>query len=84
MRAILLIIGLALSAASFATDVKELKGFFSKNKIGHSADYGVFKNDNDYIISVHGFDKDLEVCLEIVAMLNKKQPDIYSCKPLNH
>ncbi len=84
MKAALLILGLIISATALATNSGNLKNFFSKNKIGYSSDYGVFKNGKDYIISVHGFDKDLDICLEIIEMLNKEQPNTYSCKPLNH
>ncbi len=84
MRDTLLIIGLIWPATTFAADAEVLKSFFHENKIGYSADYGVFKKGKDYIISVHGFDKDLDVCLEIIEMLNKKQSNTYSCKPLNH
>lgn len=84
MRITLLIISLFISTSAFSTNSDDLKEFFDKNKIGKGADYGVYKNDNDYIISVHGFYDDLENCLEIIAMLNFKQPNTYSCKPLNH
>ena len=84
MRFTLVVLGMLFSALTFAADAKDVKVFFDKNKVGSSADYGVFKRKQDYIITVHGFDDDLEVCLEIVAMLNKEQPDTYSCKPLNH
>jgi len=84
MRIFLIITSLLLSVSTLAADSKDVKEFFGKNKIGNGADFGVFKNGTDYILTVHGFDNDLDVCLEIVAMLNKKQPKTYSCKPLNH
>lgn len=84
MRVTLLIISLFLSTNAFSANSDDLKEYFDKNKIGKGADYGVFKNGDDYIISVHGFYDDLENCLEIIAMLNAKQPDTYSCKPLNN
>jgi hypothetical protein len=83
MRNSLIILSVLLSASVLATN-SDVKEFFNENKIGHSVDYGVFKNGTDHTISIHGFDNDLDVCLEIVAMLNEKQPDTYSCKPLNH
>lgn len=84
MKTIILIIGFIVSATLLASDNKPLKEYFSYNKVGYSADYSVYKKETDYVISVHGFDKDLEVCLEIILMLNQEQPDVYSCKPLNH
>lgn len=84
MRIILIVIGIFMSCAACARDSSDVKEYFDKNKIGNGADYGVFKNGTDYVITVHGFDNDLDVCLEIVAMLNIQQPNTYSCKPLNH
>lgn len=84
MKIIIFILGVILSMTLLASNSKNLKKYFNQNKTGSSADYGVFKHDTDYVISIHGFDKDLDVCLEIVSMLNQEQPDTYSCKPLNH
>ena len=84
MKLILFICSLLFTSAAFSADASNVKNFFDKNKIGHSADYGVFKKDTDYIITVHGFDNDLNICIEITDMLNKKQPNTYTCKPLNH
>ncbi|NQY88358.1 MAG: hypothetical protein HRT51_11560 [Colwellia sp.] len=84
MRLIFLVVGIILSATLLASESDNLKEYFNHKKVGHSADFGVFKHDTDYVISVHGFDRDLDVCLEIVSMLNQEQPDTYSCKPLNH
>lgn len=84
MRIILIVIGIFISCVASAADSSDVKKYFDKNKIGNGEDYGVFKNGADYVITVHGFDNDLDVCLEIVAMLNKKQANTYSCKPLNH
>jgi len=84
MKSFLLICALLFTTVAFSADSSKAKDFFDKNKIGNSADYGVFKRDTDYIITVHGFDNDLEVCIEIINMLNKQQPDTYTCKPLNH
>ena len=84
MRVALIILSVLFSCSVLATDSSDVKEYFNKNKIGHGADFGVFKNDTDYVITVHGFDNDLDVCVEIVTMLNKEQPNTYSCKPLNH
>jgi hypothetical protein len=84
MKIIILTIGIILSGTLMAYDNKSLKEYFSNTQIGSSADYGVFKKKTDYVISVHGFDRDLEVCLEIISMLNQEKPDVYSCIPLNH
>jgi hypothetical protein len=36
------------------------------------------------VITVHGFSDDLDMCNEIVTMMNRTEPNTYSCKPLNH
>jgi len=59
------------------------RNYFTDNKIGYGADYGVMKRFDEHVISVHGFSNDLEVCLEIVEMLNEEEPDTYTCQPLN-
>jgi hypothetical protein len=49
------------------------RGFFRKNKIGTSPDFGIVKFDNivDHVITVHGFSDDLASCQDIVKALNK-------------
>jgi len=84
MKSIIFILSIILSVTLLASDSKNLKEYFNQNKTGSSADYGVFKHNTDYVISIHGFDRDLDVCLEVVSMLNQEQPNTYSCKPLNH
>ena len=84
MRILIIVLNIFLSASVQAAESKDVKEVFDKNKIGQGADYGIFKNNTDYIITVHGFDNDLDVCLEIVAMLNQERPSTYTCKPLNH
>lgn len=69
--------------------------FFSKHKIGSSADYAVIKwgNPDDHVVTVHGFMDDLKSCLLIVEALNKDACNEtsgnnclnpFSCQPLNH
>lgn len=67
--------------------------FFSKNRIGSSADYGVMKFGSDHVITIHGFTDDLGTCQEIVKAMNanacketggKDCLNPYSCAPLNH
>jgi|TARA_B110000908_G_scaffold108100_1_gene126989 Fe-S-cluster formation regulator IscX/YfhJ len=63
---------------------KDVRDYFDDNKIGSSPDYGIFKDGHDYVITVHGFSDDLDMCNEIVTMMNRTEPNTYSCKPLNH
>lgn len=82
--AIVLLAVLALVGCQRASNLDAPREFFAKNKIGSSADYGVMKDGNDHVITVHGFIDDQTNCLEIAAMLNKKGQGLYSCVPLNH
>ncbi|VAW67729.1 hypothetical protein MNBD_GAMMA10-1109 [hydrothermal vent metagenome] len=84
MKIIISLLCLLVSASSFASDAEKLKQYLSNNKIGNSTDYGIFKNNTDHVITIHGFDQDLPVCLEIEKKLNIEQPNTYTCKPLNY
>jgi len=84
MKLITIIFAFLFTNTVYADNASDVKNYFDNNKIGNSPDYGVFKRGNDYIITIHGFDDDLSVCIEIINMLNKEQPNTYSCKPLNH
>lgn len=84
MKYLILFGALVFSTLIFAIGTDKLTEYFNNNKIGRGADFGVFKKNDDHVISVHGFVNDLEVCLEIASMLNMAEPTIYSCKPLNH
>ena len=68
--------------------------FFSKNKIGGSADYAVIKwnNPDDHVATVHGFMDDMKSCLIFAEALNKDACNEtggqgclnpFSCQPLN-
>jgi len=58
--------------------------YFGENRAGRSIDYGVFnnRNEDDHVITVHGFLDDNKVCREIVEML-EAQDGSYSCRALN-
>ena len=77
LRNILLLTFLAIIMMLVGCESKSNLGkpreFFSKNKIGDSADYAVIKWDNpdDHVITVHGFMDDLKSCLLITEALNK-------------
>lgn len=66
--------------------------FFSKETIGSSSDYGVFKFKYDHVITVHGFADDGATCKEITEAMNfnackeldgQNCLDPYSCRRLN-
>jgi hypothetical protein len=83
-----------LTGCEQASNLDAPRKFFSENKIGSSADYGVVKwNDpEDHVVTVHGFMDDMKSCLIIAEALNKdacsetggqgcRNP--FSCQPLN-
>ena len=61
---------------------KTAREFFAQKK-GGAPDYGVMKNGDDHVISVHGFVDNLTNCLEIAEMLSGKGQGGYTCVPLN-
>jgi len=99
MRNSSLMIGLPilvlLTGCEQASNLDAPRKFFSENKIGSSADFGVVKwNDpEDHVVTVHGFMDDLKSCLIIAEALNKdacnetggqacRNP--FSCQSLNN
>lgn len=58
--------------------------FFANNKIGNSPDFGIMKRGTDHVVTIHGFYDDLDVCQTLAAVLNRKEPNTYTCQPLNH
>ena len=61
---------------------KTPEAYFENNQTGSSVDYGVFKWGQDHVITVHGFEDDEKVCLDIAKML-ESQGGSYSCGALN-
>jgi hypothetical protein len=65
-----------------------VKEFFAKNRVGSSPDYAVMKNGTDHLITIHGYDDDLGVCLKLIEPYNNDLslsvlPGKYTCVPLN-
>ena len=66
----------------------DLRKYFERNKIGRSIDYAVMKKtskyDEDFMISVHGFLDDKNICENTAEMLNNMEgSNAFSCKQLN-
>jgi hypothetical protein len=62
---------------------KEPVEYFAGNKVGESADFGLFKNGY-HVVTVHGYVDDLAVCLILKDTMEKDGPRaIYECRPLN-
>lgn len=72
-----------LSSCKLDNNLDAPKKFFSKNKIGSSSDYGLMKNGNDHVITIHGFVDDFSNCMEIAEMFSKKGQEKFTCSVLN-
>jgi hypothetical protein len=86
---------LMLNGCESKSNLDAPREFFSKHKIGSSADYAVIKwgNPEDHVVTVHGFMDDLKSCQLIADALNKDACNEtggknclnpFSCQPLNH
>jgi hypothetical protein len=85
-RSIPILLVCLLFGCSESSNLDAPREFFAKERIGSSADYGIFKGyvNDDHVVSIHGFIDDLDVCLKLVAKLNEEEPGVYRCVPLNH
>ena len=66
----------------------DLKEYFSKHKVGSSPDCAVIKNDDDYLLTIHGYEDDCGTCEQLIRPYNENpnlsvMPGRYSCVPLN-
>ncbi len=62
----LLLLILSACEENLEDQQKQTLAFFAENRVGHT-DFGVFKRgsvtDGDYVVTVHGFMNDHEICL---------------------
>ena len=84
MRYLILLLAILLAACEKSDNLDKPRQFFSANKIGSGADFGLMKRGSDHVATVHGFVDDLSVCMKFAEVLNREEPDTYSCVPLNH
>lgn len=82
MQKLALIVLAALFISGCQREVSP-REFFEKRKI-KQPDYGVMKNGNDHVITIHGFYDNLTNCLEIAELFNRKASGTYTCAALNH
>ena len=57
--------------------------YFRGNPTDYSPDYGLYKKGTEHVISIHGFAEDYEICMEIAASFNIKEPGQYTCVQLD-
>ncbi len=90
---LILILVLLAAAGCQQQDLDGPRNYFDANKSGGSADYGIMKNGDDHVVTVHGFMDDLEMCQQIVSAMNATACEEtggtsclnpFSCQPLNH
>ena len=92
---LLMLTTFSLSGCEQKPELDAPRMFFSKNKIGSSADYGIVKwNDpEDHVATVHGFMDDMRNCITMADALNKDACaetggqsclNPFSCQRLNH
>ena len=67
---------------------KDLIEFFATHRVGNSSNYGVIKNGEDYLITVHGYLDNKAVCEELIKPYNSDKtlsvlPGTYQCQKLN-
>ena len=72
---------------SFEFPSKDIaRNFFERNNVSPTPVYGVMKNKDDHVATVHGFADNLEICKEFVEILNKEgsqSTNLFSCIKLN-
>ena len=87
----LAILALVLAVAGCGSQYERsrswLEWFVGWNKVGSSSDYWLVKRSfgvDDPIGLMFGYQSDLDGCLEIAQLLNRRYPTAnYTCKPAN-
>ena len=57
--------------------------FFERTTVSLTPVYGVMKNRSDHVVTVHGFVDNAEICKELVEVLNKPVPAVFTCQKLH-
>jgi hypothetical protein len=57
--------------------------FFESTTVSLTPVYGVMKNRSDHVATVHGFVDNAQVCTELVEVLNKPRPSVFTCQKLH-
>ena len=82
------ILGAVTGCSVRQADQSDVQRFFSKHKIGSSADYAVMKNGDDHLMTIHGYVDDYSTCMDLIEPYNRDPaltvvPGTYSCERLN-
>lgn len=90
MKKLLLILSILVltSCGKQETTQEDLKDYFKHHKIGSSSDFAVIKNGTDYLLTIHGYMNDREVCESLIKIYNEDPklsviPGSYACVQLN-
>jgi hypothetical protein len=57
--------------------------FFENTPESLTPIYGVMKNRSDHVATVHGFVDNAQICMELVEVLNKPGPSVFTCQKLH-
>jgi hypothetical protein len=90
MKKLLLLLSILILTSCGKQEISQekLKEYFKNHKVGRSSDYAVMKNSNDYLLTIHGYMDDREVCESLIKNYNEDPklsvlPGTYSCIQLN-
>ena len=90
MNKLLLILTILILTSCGKQEVtqEKLKEYFKNHKVGRSSDYMVVKNGTDYLLTIHGYMDDREVCESLIKNYNEDPklsvlPGTYTCIQLN-
>lgn len=73
----------ARSADVLIPDGDLVRKFFESTTVSLTSVYGVMKNRSDHVATVHGFVDNAEICKELVEVLNKPGPSVFTCQKLH-
>lgn len=68
------------------SDKESARHFFERNRANLTPVYGVIKNGVDHVATVHGFVDNLQICKEVIEVLNHEGQRVtkdFSCAKLN-
>ena len=64
-------------------DNNRARKFFENTTVSLTPVYGVMKNRSDHVATVHGFVDNAQICMELVEVLNKPGPNVFTCLKLH-
>ena len=65
---LIMLIMFLISCGKQEVTQEKLKEYFKNHKVGSSSDYAVVKNGSDYLLTIHGYMDDREVCESLIKI----------------